>query len=131
MFKRFPAFEAIPCSLDVWPGEVLGRSEVNEFDLMLVVEEDVLGFEVSVHNLVFVMDYWNGFEEMAYVVFELWLANDPVEFRLVPNLAVGWAIHLQKEMNFVLEGLPQANHILTVFEFGEAMLLHEEISLLA
>jgi hypothetical protein len=47
-----------------------------------------------VDDLVFIVENRNGFEKMAYIIFELRLPNDPIKFGLIPYLSLGWALHL-------------------------------------
>ncbi len=51
---------------------------------------------------------------MTHIVFEFGLSNDTIKLGLFPNLALAWTLHLQEKMEVILEGLPEAHHIVTI-----------------
>lgn len=96
MLKRLSSLEAIPRALDVRPRKILRSAKINNLYLVFIVEEDVLGLQVAVHDLVLVVNDRDSLEDVANVVFEQRLPNYPVKFRLLPQLPPLRAVHLQK-----------------------------------
>lgn len=65
-------------------------------------------------DLVLIMDYRNCLQSMADIIIEERFPNYSIEFGLVPQLSILWALHLQEEVDLVLEGLIQPHHIITI-----------------
>lgn len=80
--------------MDIRTGEVLSSSKVNQFDFELVIEQDVLRLEVTMHDLILIMQGIDSLDDMGSEVLKNRLSNDTVELRMVPKLAIGWAFHL-------------------------------------
>lgn len=80
--------------MDIRTGEVLSSSKVNQFDFELVIEQDVLRLEVTMHDLILIMQGIHSLDDMGSEVLKNRLSNDTVELRMVPKLAIGWAFHL-------------------------------------
>jgi hypothetical protein len=96
MLERLSSLEAITRALDVRPRKILRSAKIDNLYLVFIVEQDVLGLQVAVHDLVLVVNDRDSLEDVADVVFEQRLPNYPVKFRLLPQLPPLRAIHLQK-----------------------------------
>ena len=100
--------------MDIRAGEIFCCPKVNEFDLELIVEEDVLRLEVAMHDFILIMQGADSLDYMHCKVLEDGLSNNTVKLGVFPKLSVGWAFHLQEEVELILEGLPKSHNIFAV-----------------
>lgn len=96
MLERFSSLEAISRALDVRPRKILRSAKINNFYLVFIAEQDVLGLQVAMHDLVLVVNDGHSLEDVAHVVFEQSFPHCSVKFRLVPQLPPLGAVHLQE-----------------------------------
>lgn len=80
--------------MNIRAGEILCCSKVNQLDFELVIEQDVLRLEVTMHDVILIMQGIDSLNDMGSKVLEDRLSNDAVKLGMVPKLAIGWAFHL-------------------------------------
>lgn len=114
MVERSLPLQPVARAFQVWPGKVFRRPEVDQFEPMVLGQDDILGLEVPVDNLVLLVKSAHGFEKVGDVIFVEGLPRDPVEASLVPEFTSLGVLHLEEEMNLVLEGPVEIDRIVPV-----------------
>ena len=94
VLKWLSTLQTISWALDIRTGEIFSCSKVNQLYLELIVEKYVLRLEVTMHDIVLIVQGINCLDDMGCIVLEDGLSNNAVEFRMVPKLAISRAFHL-------------------------------------
>jgi hypothetical protein len=94
MFKLFFSFHSVAGSADIRALEILCSAEIDQFDGVICSKEDVLGFEVTVYDVVSIVDDGYSFDDMRDIVFINAVWNNAKYFRYLPKFSIFWILHL-------------------------------------
>ena len=104
MLKRLSSLEPISSPFNIWSRKIFCSSEIDEFEFVVGIKQHIFRFEVSMHDFILLMDNAYSFQKLTNVVLVHRFAADSEMFGELPKFTLLWVLHLQVQIDFVLEG---------------------------
>ena len=95
VLKRFSPFQSISRALDIWSRQISSSSKIDQFYTMIAIKQNIFRFEISMNNIIFLMDCLYCLEQMRDIVLVYGFTVDSEMFGVLPKLPFFRALHLQ------------------------------------